>query len=385
MRPAWRRTTMLAIGVAAMVVAMQPLGGMLEGFSLVVRAADRRGALRSVAELATAPIVETALLIPAGIQQLPARVYSPRTPRLTVLLVTGVHPAGIREPRLMQLSRELAKAHVTVVTPEIPELTTFRIDPVVTDQIERAAVWLATDSRLSDGGTIGLMGMSFSGGLAVVAAGRPSLRGRLDFVLSLGGHDDLARVVDFICSHAGGRERPPHDYGVAIALMNVADRLVPDTQVVAFRAVLRRFLDASYVARLDRTAALREFDSLAMAARGLPEPSATLLSYLVARDVRHLAPLLRPHLRSYTEQSALSPARSPLPAAPVYLLHGRDDTVIPSSESRYLADRLHGHVPVDLLVTGVISHADADQPAQASDVIRLATFWGRLLNERREQ
>jgi len=49
----------LAVGVAAIVLAMQPLGGMVEGFSLVVRAADRRGAIRAVAELATAPIVET--------------------------------------------------------------------------------------------------------------------------------------------------------------------------------------------------------------------------------------------------------------------------------------------------------------------------------------
>jgi dienelactone hydrolase len=373
---------MLVAATAAILAATPVLGGLLQGLSLVVRAADQRGAVRSVAELATAAINETSVLIPVGNQHLNAHVYSPSKPRLTVLLVTGVHPAGIHEPRLMQLSRELAKAHVTVVTPQIPELTSFRIDPIVTDRIEQAAVWLATDSQLTDNGTIGLMGMSFSGGLAVVAAGRPALRGHLDFVLSLGGHDDLARFLYFLCGSSGD-ERPPHDYGVAIALLNVADRLVPDGQVEPLRAAVRRFLDASYVARVDATAALREFDALAIEARALPDPSATLLSSLVARDVHRLAPLLRPHLRTHAEQPALSPARSPLPSAPVYLLHGRDDPVIPSSESRYLADRLRGRVPVHLLVTGVISHADADQPARAVDVVRLASFWGRLLNERR--
>ena len=46
--------------------------------------------------------------------------------------------------------------------------------------------------------------------------------------------------------------------------------------------------------------------------------------------------------------------------ARIYVLHGRDDSVIPAAESQQLADRLRGHVPVRLLVTNLISHADAD-------------------------
>jgi dienelactone hydrolase len=371
-----------AILVVAVVAAVQPLRAPLQGLALVVRAANPAGAARSAAQLMTVDVNETPALIPTEGQPLRARIYAPHpAPRLAVLLITGIHPAGIDEPRLMRLSRELARANVTVVTPEIPELMAFRIAPVVTDRIEEAASWMAANLRLAGGGTIGLIGVSVSGGLAVVAAGRPSLRGRVRFVLSLGGHDDLGRVLEFLCGRDGGRQRP-HDYGVAVALLNVADRLVPDGQVEALREAVRRFLAVSYLARFDRTAAMREFDALSIDARELPEPSATLLSALVARDVPRLAPLLRPHLRTYAEQAALSPARSPLPSSPVYLLHGRGDAVIPASESRYLADRLHGRAPVRLLVTSVISHADADQPAQVLDVVRLAWFWGGLLNER---
>jgi dienelactone hydrolase len=379
----WRRATLAALGFVAIVAAMLPLGGPLQGLSLVVRAANLHGAVRSVAELTTTAIVEAPVLIPADGEPLRARVYAPDAPsRLAVLLVTGVHSGGIDEPRLMRLSRELAKARVTVVTPEIPELSSFDIAPIVTDRIEYAAVWLATGSQLSAEGSIGLVGVSFSGGLAVVAAGRPSLRGRLHFVLSVGGHDDLGRVLDYFCGKTGDGRWPPHDYGTAIALLNVADRLVPDSQVKPLRAAVRRFLHASYVARFDDTAATREFQALSAAARALDEPSATLLWYVLTRDVRRLAPLLRPHLRAYAEQPALSPALSPLPSAPVYLLHGRDDAVIPSSESRYLADRLRGRVPVHLLVTGMISHAERDHAAQPLDVARLAAFWGRVLTER---
>jgi dienelactone hydrolase len=374
-----------ALFVVAIVAAVQPLRAPLRGLALVVRAADVSGAARSATQLMSDEVVETSVLIPTEGEPLRARVYAPDAPRLAVLLVTGIRPAGIDEPRLIRLSRDLAKTRVTVVTPEIRELMDFRIAPVVTDRIAEAATWLLANPHLAGGGAIGLMGVSFSGGLAVVAAGRPSLRGRLDFVLSLGGHDDLARVLDFLCSRPADGARPPHDYGVAVALLNVTDRLVPDGQIDALRVAVRRFLDASYLARFDRTAAMREFEALSVEARALPEPSATLLAYLAARDVPRLASLLRPHLRAYAEHAALSPARSPLPSVPVYLLHGRDDDVIPSSESRFLADRLRGHAPVHLLVTGVISHADADQPAHALDVMRLARFWGRLLNERRTE
>jgi hypothetical protein len=44
-----------------------------------------------------------------------------------------------------------------------------------------------------------------------------------------------------------------------------------------------------------------------------------------------------------------------------------------------LADRLRGHVPGRLLVTDLISHAEADQPPHVTDVLRLAGFWGDLL------
>ena len=67
-------------------------------------------------------------------------------------------------------------------------------------------------------------------------------------------------------------------------------------------------------------------------------------------------------------------------AVPVFLLHGIDDNVIPAIESEYLANDLRGHAPVRLLLSGLISHAEADQPAHVGDVMKLAEFWGDLLS-----
>ena len=113
-------------------------------------------------------------------------------------------------------------------------------------------------------------------------------------------------------------------------------------------------------------------------ARTLPEPAATLLGYVNDRDVARLGPQLQPYIGFYVDAPALSPSRSPAPSVPVFLLHGRDDNVIPAAESQHMADRLRGHAPVRLLLTDLISHAAADQPAHVTDVLRLAGFWGDL-------
>jgi dienelactone hydrolase len=367
----------------------------VHGLSLVVRGANLHGVLRTLADLDTVPHVERLVRIPIGRESVAGRIYVPvRASRQTVLLVTGLHPAGIGDPRLMSLSRELAKSQVTVVTPEIPELLRFEITPTLTDDIEQAAVWLATNPELAPTGRIGLMGISFSGGLSVVAAGRPALRDRLLYVFAFGGHDDLPRVLRYLCTgiEEGPGTRPwrdldtaalqgaPHDYGLAVVLLNVVDDMVPPEQVALLRDGVQRFLSASYLDEVDKPAAQRGFSAVRILASGLPEPSRTLLDLVNNRDAGRLGPLLLPHVASHVEASALSPARSVAPTVPVLLLHGRHDTVIPAAESAYLAQRLGTQqVPVRLLLTDLISHVEADQPPRVIDVWRLARFWGDLL------
>jgi dienelactone hydrolase len=289
-----------------------------------------------------------------------------------------------------------------IVTPDIPELSNFEITPAITDGIEQSALWLATHAALPDEARIGLMGISFSGGLSIVAAGRPSLKDRVAYVFALGGHDDLPRVLRYLCTGqepypphqirlkpdaTNDREdeppftRPPHDYGVAVILLGVAERVVPPNQVEALRAGVRRYLWASALdGGVDKAHAQAEFDAVRAMTKTLPEPSATLLRYVVDRDVVHLGHRLLPYIGFYGGAPALSVSRSPKPSAPVFLLHGTEDNVIPSIESEYLADDLRGHAPVRLLLSGLISHAEADRPPHAADVAALASFWGDLLD-----
>ena len=67
-------------------------------------------------------------------------------------------------------------------------------------------MWLSSDAGLAPDRKVGLMGISFSGGFSVVAAGRPSMADRVAFVFSFGGHADLPRVLRYLCT--GVEPRP---------------------------------------------------------------------------------------------------------------------------------------------------------------------------------
>jgi dienelactone hydrolase len=389
-----KRREIVAGSVIALLLAGIAARPYARGLSLIVRAANLHGLVRRAADLVTVAETERLVRVPvAHSAWIRGRVYTPsRESRQTVLLVSGLHPAGIDEPRLMALARELAETNVTVVTPEIAELRQFDITAALTDRIEEAALWLATQSGLAPSGRIGLMGISFSGGLSIVAAGRPSLRDHVSYVLSLGGHDSLPRVLRYLCTGidvastettaAPRMTAPssPHDYGVAIVLLGVADRLVPADQTAALRAGVRRFLAASALDQVDKAQAEREFAAVRLLAEDMPEPSKTLLGYVNSRDVAHLGPRLLPYIDFYGDAAPLSPSRSPKPSAPVFLLHGEQDNVIPAVESEYLAEDLRGQTSVRLLVTDLISHADVDQPARIGAVLNLGLFWADLLN-----
>ena len=138
--------------------------------------------------------------IPTRHGPIPARLYQPDgTSRRAVLLTPGVHAMGVDEPRLKGLATDLARSGLTVLTIALPDLVHYRFAPESVDEIEDAAGWLARRSDLAPDGRVGLMGISFAGGLSVVAAGRPSLRDRVAYVFSFGGHGNLPRVLRYLC------------------------------------------------------------------------------------------------------------------------------------------------------------------------------------------
>jgi hypothetical protein len=363
------------------------------GASLVIRAAQLQGFLLRAAQVqARHYTIYPVVTIHTRHGDVRTRLYRPDSIRRLVLLVPGVHAMGIDEPRLIGLSNELAATGLGVVTMELPDLAGYRFTPETVDMIEDGARWLSARRDLTPDGTIGLMGISFAGGLSMVAAGRPSIRDRLAFVFSFGGHGDLPRVLRYLCTGleplppdapAGtpAHVRPPHDYGVAVILVGIADRMVPPAQVEPLRRGIVTFLTASQLDPIDKTKAATVFEEARAIAAQLPEPAASLMKAVNSRDVKGLGARLLGVLEGIDYPDSLSPDHSAPPRAPVFLLHGADDTVIPSVESLLLAQHLERTTRVRTLLSGLITHAEVDRGAAAAEVIKLVGFWAELLNE----
>jgi dienelactone hydrolase len=307
-----------------------------------------------------------------------ARIYEPATRRARTLLLTGgVHAKGIDEPRLVKLANDLAIGGTPVVTAEIDDLLHYRITPKLTDALEDAILWVAADRGLVPDGRLGVMGVSFAGGLSIVAAGRPKASPHVAYVLSFGGHSSLPDVVRFLCTgvQPDGSKRVPHDYGVVVILMNTAEQVVPADQVAPLRAAITSYMHASHLAMVDQKAAAAEFAHTKAMTAELPEPARTLMTDVNTRNVAVLGPILLPHTAAFSGDEALSPARSTTVTAPVFLLHGADDNVVPAIESRRLAVVLARTAPVHLLVSSLITHAEVDHPPTAGEVWAMIRFW----------
>jgi pimeloyl-ACP methyl ester carboxylesterase len=175
---------------------------------------------------------------------------------------------------------------------------------------------------------------------------------------------------------------PPHDYGVAVVLLTLAGELVPPEQVGPLSAGIEGFLLASSLDMVDKPRALAEFARMRDYADTLAEPAATLMRYVNDRNVRDLGARLLPivdRLADHPAMPALSPERAPrTPAAPVYLLHGTDDNVIPSVETVLLGEYLQGKSPVRGLLSGLITHAEVNRAPTATEAWRLASFWRQV-------
>lgn len=333
---------------------------------------------------AWAPLVESdfaveSLDLPAdvsGASSIRARIYRPvhliGRPR-GLVLAHGVHWLGIDEPRLVGLARAFARAGLVVLTPELAPLADYRVDSEGNLDALRASVhWLSRDPSLAPGG-VGLLGVSFAGGLALRVASEPDVVEELAFVASIGGHHDMPRVARFfvtdrIPTPTGEIDWQAHDYGLAVLVYNAPERFVSKDDAPILRRAVRAFLHENY-----REA---EQESLALSPEGR-----ALFERVSHRDRLALAATVLRELPSMAKtMEAASPAgRLGSVRIPVFLLHGAHDNVVPPSESLFSAREAQASKSVHVLVSNKIGHAEMGKDEDKLEELRLLHFMAELL------
>jgi pimeloyl-ACP methyl ester carboxylesterase len=298
--------------------------------------------------------------------------------RAALVLVPGAAPEGRDHPRLIAFAETLARARFTVLVPDIESLRALRVGPNDVRHIADAVRYL-NEARAAEetSGPIGIAAISYAAGPAVLAALQPDVRDDVRFVLAIGGYYDMEAVVTFFTT-GGFREDAtgpwqhgtPNPYGKWLFLHANTHRLDdPRDRVLMTAMAERKWRDpdtdiADLVEKLGPDgrvvhAVLTNTDPAAAAAliAGLPR---AIRDDMAALDV---------------ERHDLSRLRARL-----ILIHGRDDAIIPFSESQALA----AAVPpgqVSLIVVRNLAHVELG-PGGLLDGLRLWRAVYRLLEER---
>ncbi len=304
----------------------------------------------------TAQIATRDLTLPAGSTNLRARAYLPAHPHHApvLLLIPGVHHLGIDEPRLVAFARALAREGVLVLTPELPGIADYRIEP---DDIPLLGGAALAARNLTGAPQVGVMGLSFSGGLALIAAAQPPYAAAIHYVIAVGAHDSMQRVARFYASGSeefpDGSSRPfvPNHYGpLVMAYEHPEDYVAPD-QTAAVRSVLRPYL---YEDEKSARATLAT----------LPAPLRSQLDAWISNKPSNLGALILSEADKRGDDMARVSPHGNLGGlrARVLLLHGAGDDVIPPAELLFLERDIPAAQLDTALISPAISHVSLAQP-----------------------
>jgi pimeloyl-ACP methyl ester carboxylesterase len=302
------------------------------------------------------------LYLPVGVAKPHGIVVSP-----------GVHRLGIYDPRFVNFSQALAASGFAVLTPVLASLADYHVDAASLPTIGASPAWL--ERRLGTG-PVTLIALSFSGGLALLAACDPQYATHMRALVLFGGYENLERVSRFL---ATGQEEfpdgriipaPAHDYGTSVFVYAHLSQFFDAKDIPAAHEALKYWL-------------WEEPENAKPWLDKLSPPARELLDALMSRRIDLVRPQLLAAIHAdAAELAALSPdGQIAKLRIPVFILHGATDTVIPPAESLWLEKEVPRRDVRAVLITPSFTHVDLQHKASWTDQLRLVDFIAAVLQE----
>jgi pimeloyl-ACP methyl ester carboxylesterase len=315
-------------------------------------------------------------------------VYSAHSaPRGVYLVAPGLHFLGPDDPRLDRFCRVLASAGFDVVAPLLPDFARLTVSEAAGSDLARAfalAERLAGERRLP---RPAVFSISF-GSLPAIQLAAGEAGPRVGSLLLFGGYAEFEQAVRFAITgraeHEGRRHAIPHDpLNAPVVFLNVAEHVEGVSEdarprlVEAWRAMVERTWGK---AELKEGRAREPHARAVIAEHGLAEDEAR--TFLVGCGLEPGGEaMLEAALARLGDTMAWADPRPHLSriAAPVTVVHGRDDDVIPFFEAEKLVRALPEGHPAELVLTGLYGHTGAALPPLA-DVAREVRALGRVVS-----
>src|ERR1700728_42737 len=241
----WLRVLFVWAALAFVVCAIVFVPSLLRAYAVLLHFADPL-ATGPLLRFETHPVKTEDVSIPTPDEPLRARLYIPvgvKHPK-GMVAVHGIHHLGMDEPRLVSFARAVAGSGFGVLTPQIDSFAGYYVDASSIGMIGESAVWL--HDRV--GSRVIVTGISFAGGLSLMAARDSHYQWYMRGLVLMGAYDDLARVSRFLATGVqelpdGTMEpHPAHDYGASVFVYAHLPQFFPPEDLDAAHEALRDWL-----------------------------------------------------------------------------------------------------------------------------------------------
>ena len=225
---------------------------------------------------------------------------------------------------------------------------------------------------------VGILAISFSGGLSLLAASNPQYSPSIAWVASVGGYYDLAHVLRFFAT--GEAVRPdgsvehmqPHEYGPLIVVYDEPQDFFAPQDVQAGHEALKLLLAENGKASEALTTTMTPADQ-------------EIMQRIYHKQRASFAPAILAEIDKRREELAAASPAGHLQAlhVPVLLLHGSDDVIIPPTEMLWLQRDIPKEYLRDALISPAIGHVDFGVKVKLHDRLALVHWMALMIHEAR--
>jgi pimeloyl-ACP methyl ester carboxylesterase len=337
--PARRAAPWLAVSIAALfgLSLLPPVQARAKGWAVL---------LEGIGADPPRPFASAVTRRTVALDGVQGDLYRPPDDAPAIVLVPGAARLGKDDPRIVRLARAIARGSRVVFVPQMA-LANRRFIEDDLQSLVRAVV--ALDESAFTTGDVSLLGISYGGSFAMVAAADPRLEGRLAQVAVFGAYFDLVGVVQAATTGVSIVEGRRIPWDLPPEAQAILEEAAPDLVPAASREDLGRALES------------RDPSGLAPGDRALYE-------LLVNRDpdrTRELAGRLSGQAGAIMERFSPAAVADRI-RAPVIAMHSMDDPAVPFAE----AIRLRRAMPeARMVVVRGFRHVDFTSAGGASRAI----------------
>ena len=270
-----------------------------------------------------------------------------------IVLNHGVAAGGMNDLRLTNFADALARCGYVALVPEFINLKEFRVRSSDVDEMVGSYEYLEQLPAV-DSARAGFFGFSYAGGLAVLAANDSRIAERVRFCFLLGSYYDIRSIVTYATTGYYREDgawvyMKPRHTGKWAFLKNMLE-FVDDA---GDRALLARIADAKLSG---------EGRDVSAVADSLAEDGADLYELMMNDDpdaAGLIIERLNPRILSFFDELSMSGNIENV-TANLIITHGRDDNLMPYTESILLAENAPPGAAVQLRILESFQHVDLE-------------------------